>query len=68
MAGLGPKVYQVVLDLRAPEVNREREALMVVQVTQETPDCLAIKVSLCIHTMGVILSLARCRGLLFFNN
>lgn len=70
LEGLGAEVYQVVLDLRDPEVNREREALMVVQVTQEASDGLVIKVSLCIHTMCVIviLSLARCRGLLFFNN
>lgn len=43
-AGLGPEVYQVVLDLQDPEVNREREALTVAQVTLDTQDSLVIKV------------------------
>lgn len=67
LAGLGSKVYQVILALRDPEVNRERGGLMVAQVTQETQDSLVIKVSLCIHTMYLIaiLSLARHSGLVF---
>lgn len=44
LAGLGSKVYQVILALRDPEVNRERGGLMVAQVTQETQDSLVIKV------------------------
>ncbi len=49
LAGLGPEAYQVALDLRDPKVYKGREALLVVQVTQDMQGCLGIKVSLCIH-------------------
>eukprot|EP00064_Thunnus_orientalis_P003303 superscaffoldBa00000264_g3312 len=43
LAGLGPQVFQVILDLQDPEGNRGREALMVAQVALETQDRLVIK-------------------------
>lgn len=46
-------VYQVVLDLQDPEVNREKEVLMVDRVTQETQDCLVIKVSVFCSQIGL---------------
>lgn len=43
---------------------------MVAQVTLDTQDSLVIKVGLCRHTkaMTAILSLARCHGIMFFDN
>ncbi|XP_068456104.1 collagen alpha-4(IV) chain-like [Clinocottus analis] len=43
--GPGPKVYLAALDLQDPEVNKEKEASMGVQVTLDTQDSLVIKVS-----------------------
>ena len=45
-------VYQVILEVQDPEVNREKEALLVNQVTQETADCRVIKVSVCCSQLG----------------
>lgn len=49
MVGLGQEGCQVILGLQDPGVYREREALMVAQVSQEQLDALVIKVSLYIH-------------------
>ncbi|TKS79897.1 hypothetical protein D9C73_013872 [Collichthys lucidus] len=44
LAGLEPEVYQALLDLQDPEVNREREALMVAQVSPVSQEYLVEKV------------------------
>lgn len=63
-----PEVYQVVLDLQDPQANREREALMVAKVTQETQECLVIKVSHCKYTMCLIAILSQELLLNVFDN